>query len=493
MTFNSYIFILVFLPLVVCGYFFFTRFLDHTWGKLFLFVMSLWFYGFFNWKYLAVFVASIVGNYLAVTLLGKSDSIIRRKIYFGLGLGLDLGLLFLFKYYDFFVGNINHLFHQDFVLLHLLLPLGISFFTFQQLSYLIDVYKREADVYIFIDYAVYISFFPQLVAGPIVLHDEFLPQINNKDNWKFNFENISKGCYGFILGLAKKVLLADLFGMMVNWCFSNVENISGIDVIVVIVMYTMQIYFDFSGYSDMASGIGWMFNIKLPLNFDSPYKACNIVDFWKRWHMTLTRFFTKYIYIPMGGNRKRKARQYINIFVVFFISGLWHGANWTFIAWGVLHGVANLIYRIGKKRFDRVPKTLMWFMNFMFLNITWLIFRADSLGQVGIMLGKLRFSELLNAPFWKLSIAMLTSNDILEYKILYRLLAPLGVNIELIVSVLIICILVLSIFIALATKNVQQKMRTFQPTTGNMIGMSALLLYILCSLTAQSTFLYFNF
>ena len=493
MTFNSYIFVLVFLPIAVCGYYFLVNYWSHTSGKVFLFLMSLWFYGYFNWKYLVIFIVSILGNYLAVQLIAQSASNTKRRFYFGLGLLLNLGLLFLFKYYDFFVENMNFLFHSNFVMFHLILPLGISFFTFQQLSYLIDVYKGEASVYKFVDYAVYISFFPQLVAGPIVLHDEFLPQINKRENWKFNSANFSKGVYGFILGLAKKVLWADLLGLMVNWGFGNVGELSGLDVLIMMILYTMQIYFDFSGYSDMASGIGLMFNIQLPINFDSPYKTCNIVEFWKKWHMTLTRFFTKYVYIPMGGNRKGTIRQYINIFVVFLISGFWHGANWTFVLWGILHGIANLVYRIGEKGFERVPRKLMWFANAIFLNITWLIFRSDSIGQAGAMLGKLGAGEWLKKSFWNLSTTMLKSNDILEYKILYRMLMPFLSNMEWVSIIMIMAILLISIYMVLVPRNVQQKMRTFQPTIGNMIGISALLMYIVCSLTAQSTFLYFNF
>lgn len=333
MLFNSYIFILLFLPLAVIGYFVFESKWNHCAAKIFLLMMSLWFYGYFSVPYLLLFAVSLIVNYMFNCFVAKADGN-NKKVFFGLGMGFNLGLLFLFKYYDFFAENINHLFRTDWVLLRLMLPLGISFFTFQQLSYLIDIYWQEADLYPFLDFAVYITFFPQLVAGPIVLHDEFIPQLNEKKNRRLCPENMEKGLMAFTIGLAKKVLVADSIGFIVNWSYSNIAGLSGLDVVITMISYTLQIYYDFSGYSDMASGIAWMFNIALPMNFDSPYKADNIVDFWKRWHMTLTRFFSRYVYIPLGGNRKGKIRTYLNILTVFFVSGLWHGANWTFIIWG---------------------------------------------------------------------------------------------------------------------------------------------------------------
>ena len=222
------------------------------------------------------------------------------------GLIFNLGLIFYFKYYDFFVDNLNKAFSTSFELKHIILPLGISFFTFQQVSYVIDSYKGETKEYNFVDYALFVTFFPQLVAGPIVLHNEVLPQFADKKNWKINSDNMSYGLYLFSAGLMKKVIIADTLSKVVSWGYGNVDTgITSMEGILMMLSYTFQIYFDFSGYSDMATGLGSMFNIKIPMNFNSPYKAVSVVDFWNRWHLTLTRFLRTYVYFPLGGSRER--------------------------------------------------------------------------------------------------------------------------------------------------------------------------------------------
>ena len=210
---------------------------------------------------------------------------------------------------------------------------------------------------------MFVTFFPQLVAGPIVLHSEIVPQFADKKKKKLNADNFAKGIMAFSFGLAKKVLIADTLGKVVNWGYLDVGALDRTNAIIVILCYTLQIYFDFSGYCDMATGIGKMFNIDLPMNFNSPYRAVTILDFWNRWHMTLTRFFTRYVYIPLGGNRKGKLRTYINVFIVFTVSGIWHGANWTFIVWGMVHGLFNIFTRIFKKYIDKLPKFINWFIS----------------------------------------------------------------------------------------------------------------------------------
>lgn len=261
----------------------------------------------------------------------------KRKMIFLIGLIFNLGLLGYFKYMDFFIENVNLIFKTDFTLRNILLPLGISFFTFQQISFITDVYKARGGItYSFLEYAVYVTYFPQLVAGPIVTHDMLVPQLQDENRKHINFDYMSKGIALFTLGLAKKVLFADIFGNYVNLAYRDVYGLNTLTAFFAMLAYTFQIYFDFSGYSDMAIGLGWMMNIDLPVNFDSPYKALSVTEFWRRWHMTLTAFFTKYVYIPLGGNRKGTIRTYINIFIVFLFSGLWHGAGWTFVLWGVM-------------------------------------------------------------------------------------------------------------------------------------------------------------
>ena len=387
MLFNSYIFIFAFFPLVLLGYFGLNHFQKYTAAKIFLIITSLYFYGYFNWWYLLIIVSSVVLNYSfsRIMLRDKTSKGVRKTIFIS-ALILNIGSLFYFKYYDFFIGNVNLLFHSDFPLLHLLLPLGISFFTFQQLSYMIDSYKRDEKIaeYNFFDYALFVTYFPQLIAGPIVTHDEMVPQFADLSKKRFNADNFAAGLYAFAFGLSKKVIIADAFGLLVNQAFSDVSALGTVNAVLAMLAYTFQIYFDFSGYCDMATGIGKMMNIDITMNFNSPYKALTIVDFWKRWHITLTRFFTRYIYIPLGGNRKGTVRTYVNIMIVFLVSGIWHGANWTFIVWGVVHGIANVLTRmldkttgIFSKRSNKAINVSSWFLTFMFVNLAWVVFRAD--------------------------------------------------------------------------------------------------------------------
>ena len=390
MLFNSYIFILLFLPCTLIGYFVLNHFGKHTAAQIFLIGMSLWFYGYFNPKYLLIIIGSIAVNYGFSLLLQQNERpISQRKFYLVMGLILDVGCLFTFKYYDFFVGSINIAFKENFTLLHLALPLGISFYTFQQISYLVDSYRGKTKEYTFLEYMLFVVFFPQLIAGPIVQHSEMIPQFREEERWHLNQKNLALGLYIFSLGLFKKVLIADTFGKVVANGFKNVDTLTTLAAIVVSVSYTLQLYFDFSGYCDMAIGVGNMLNIDLPANFNSPYKALSIGDFWKRWHMSLTRFLREYVYFPLGGSKKGCWRTYLNTMIVFLISGIWHGANWTFIVWGVLHGVFNCISRFIKPVWDRVWKPIRWFVTFSIVNALWVIFRADSLQQAWIFLQRM--------------------------------------------------------------------------------------------------------
>ena len=378
MLFNSYIFVLLFLPTTILGWFLLNRLINPTWSQLFLLIMSLWFYGYFNIKYLPIIIISILVNYSIFRLLSWTSKEKFRVYLLISGMVFNVGLLFYFKYFDFFLENINYVFHTDFILKRLVLPLGISFFSFQQLSFIIDSYNREVPSYRFLSYALFVTYFPQLIAGPIVTHSELVPQFEDERKRNIDWDNISKGLYVFSLGLAKKVLIADTFGKAVNWGFGNIPELDSISAFIVMISYTFQIYYDFSGYSDMALGIAKMMNLDLPLNFNSPYKALTITEFWDRWHMTLTRFFTKYIYIPLGGSRKGKIRTYINTLLVFLVSGLWHGANWTFVLWGGLHGGFSVFTKHYKMLFERMHPALRWLITFTFINVSWILFQSDS-------------------------------------------------------------------------------------------------------------------
>ena len=300
MLFNSYIFVFLFFPAVLLGYYSLHHFEAKKPAVGFLILMSMWFYGYNSFAYLCILIFSIVFNYILVGFLWRVPDGLQKKLIFAVGILFNIGILFYYKYYDFFIENVNAAAGTNFGLLRLMLPLGISFYTFQQMSYVIDSYRKECERYSLLEYAAYVSFFPQLIAGPIVYHDELIPQLRDAKKYHINYENLCKGIYAFALGLAKKVLVADTFSKVVTIGYEDVGELNAISVLIVMVCYSLQIYFDFSGYCDMAWGIGYLFNIELPINFHSPYKAASITEFWDRWHMTLTRFFTKYVYIPQS-------------------------------------------------------------------------------------------------------------------------------------------------------------------------------------------------
>lgn len=312
----------------------------------------------------------------------------KTKLILIIGILSNLALLGYFKYSDFFIKNFNSLFDADAPLLNLALPLAISFFTFQQITYLCDSYHGKTAHYSLLDYSLFISFFPQLIAGPIVHHKEMMPQFLSTKNRALDASNIAKGIYIFIIGLFKKVVLADTFAMWANAGFSDgslagVASLSFIEAWLTSLSYTFQLYFDFSGYCDMALGAALLFNIRLPFNFLQPYKSRNIQDFWRGWHITLSRFLKDYIYIPLGGSRCSNLHMYLNLMATFLIGGLWHGASWLFVFWGGLHGGALVLHRIwqGATSGTKIvmPKILAWFITFNFVNFAWVFFRATDL------------------------------------------------------------------------------------------------------------------
>jgi D-alanyl-lipoteichoic acid acyltransferase DltB (MBOAT superfamily) len=317
-----------------------------------------------------------------------------------LGILANLNLLGYFKYADFFITNLNFALGSEIPLLHLALPLAISFFTFQQIAYLVDAYRGEVAEYNFLNYAVFVTFFPQLIAGPIVHHKEMMPQFSDRKNRVINYNNITLGLFIFSIGLFKKVLIADTFAIWATNGFDYAEVLSFFEAWVTSLSYTFQLYFDFSGYADMAIGAALLFNIKLPINFHSPYKARNIQSFWRRWHMTLSRFLRDYIYIPLGGNRKGKYRTYINLMLTFILGGIWHGAGWTFVFWGFLHGLALVIHRFWSRLGINLHLFVAWFITFNFVNISWVFFRAkeweDAIKVLEGMFGFNSFEYQLN-------------------------------------------------------------------------------------------------
>ncbi|MBP3655818.1 MAG: MBOAT family protein [Clostridia bacterium] len=477
MLFNSYVFMLAFLPVTLIVYFLLGRLPERIQlNKLFLVLASFFFYGYNNPKYVPIIVLSILINYvLSQGMLTAKKKIIRLPLMLT-GLLLNLGVLFYFKYHDFFVSNLNSALGTSWALHHLVLPLGISFFTFQQLSYVIDSYRRTVPPYNILDYSLFVTFFPQLIAGPIVLHSEVVPQFADPKNRRFNFDNFAPGLYGFALGLFKKVIIADTFGIAVEAGFAAAQGLNTAEAWFVAIGYTLQLYFDFSGYCDMATGIGLMFNIKIPLNFNSPYKSMNIREFWQRWHMTLSRFLTSYIYFPLGGSRKGIARTCINLMIVFLASGLWHGAGWLFLLWGLLHGAASVGYRLFRKQYDALHPALQWIITFLFVVVAWVFFRATSLADALAIVKSMLMMDFGPIRSGITSAFALPGGAFSGYNAIFML----GWY-------------ALSLFACLGMRNAYEKTMSFKPTLLNAFTTVILILYCTLSLSNVSVFLYFNF
>lgn len=487
MLFNSYIFVLLFLPLTLIGYYVLNHFKKYRLASVYLLLMSLWFYAYFNVKYLPIILASIVINFIFYKIFKSSCNKGIKQIILAIAIILNIGVLFYFKYYDFFFENINAVFGTNVAMKHLILPLGISFFTFQQLSFVIDSYKGEVPEYDFINYALFVTYFPQLIAGPIVTHDELVPQLLCEENRKLNFQNLASGLYIFAMGMGKKVLIADVFGNAVNWGYSNISSLNSTEAIVIMLSYTIQIYFDFSGYCDMATGIAKMMNLDLPQNFNSPYKALTITEFWKRWHMTLTRFFTKYIYIPLGGSRKGHFRMILNTMIVFLVSGLWHGSNWSFILWGALHGLFCVITKHFKNFFSKIHPALNWLITFLFVNITWIFFRAASISDALLVVRK-----VFSMEFGTLGFYILNPFKIDGIEQFFSLFFNKQISILFFEGYFLGFFLIA--FIAfLGCKNAKEKMEEFKPTIFKVLFATTILIWSLLSMSGMSTFLYFNF
>ncbi|MFK5892052.1 MAG: MBOAT family protein [Pseudomonadota bacterium] len=392
MLFNSYEFLFLFLPITFFIYFYLNHKRLTEASKGFLVFSSLFFYSWWNAAYLPIILSSMLFNYTIGNSLNNDVGHHRfsKKSILIFGIVLNLGLLGYFKYTDFMINNLNYwVFTEDIPNINLALPLAISFFTFQQISYLVDSYKQETKEYDFLNYSLFVTFFPQLIAGPIVHHKEMMPQFAKTKNKVKNYRNIAMGLFIFSIGLFKKVVIADTFAVWATAGFDTATTLNIFEAWATSLSYSFQLYFDFSGYSDMAIGLALLFNIKLPINFDSPYKATNIQDFWRRWHITLSRFLKDYIYIPLGGNRNGEFRTYNNLLATFIIGGIWHGAGWTFVFWGGAHGLALVINRVWSKLGFKLWTWLAWLITFNFINIAWIFFRAKEWDDAVKVLGSM--------------------------------------------------------------------------------------------------------
>lgn len=489
---------------------------------MFLIAMSLWFYGYFNVSYLLIMVCSIGVNFLFHRLLSREGTkegkngpekfAAFRKAIVLLAVSCNLGLLFYFKYFDFFLSTINGVFGASFALRGILLPLGISFFTFQQISFVVDTYRGEVKNCPLDVYALFVSFFPQLIAGPIVNHSEMLPQFERMGEKKTDWERIAGGFALFTLGLAKKALLADTFGAGVDYGYENLAALGRLDAALVIFFYALQLYFDFSGYCDMAVGIGRMLGIEIPENFNSPYKAVNIVDFWKRWHITLNRFFTKYVYIPLGGNRRGEGRMYLNLLIVFFLSGLWHGAGFHFLVWGMMHGALYAATRFWQRRIKpafhsaagrdgrgeetkkmsaaavghRIVTALSQMATFFYVSVAWVYFRAADIGQAN---GLLRTAFL--GKIQKLSMDLAECFQVDEFWYILKVLHLDNLSVSR--YILMFVILAAGLYFAMVGKNAAERTARLKYGAGTAAVITILMVWCVLSFSGVSTFLYFNF
>lgn len=414
MLFNTFVFIFIFLPIVLAGFYGLGSKIRSSYVVFWLFLCSLFFYGWWKPSYLILIAISIVFNFFVSRQIVKG-----KKNFLYVGVSFNLLLLFFYKYVDFFISNLNIILNQSIPFLDWALPIGISFYTFQQIAYLIDC-KQGTGVRInFFSYGLFVTFFPQLIAGPIVHHKEMISQFDYAILTKINFVNISKGIFIFLMGLSKKIILADSFGIIADNGFANILLLSTKDAWFTSLAYSMQLYYDFSGYSSMAIGLGLLFNIRLPQNFNSPYRSINIQEFWRNWHITLSRFLRDYVYIPLGGSKISSGRTNFNLILTFFLGGIWHGAGWTFIVWGLLHGIALVLHRYWKYLKVDIPVFLSILITFLFVNITWVFFRANNIEEaLGLLFTMFRFSEgtpsnyflfsnLYDLPIWSVGVILL--------------------------------------------------------------------------------------
>ncbi len=484
MLFNSYEFLFIFLPLVLLAYHGLLATRAPGSALTLLVACSLLFYGWWNPHYLALILGSIAVNYACYRGMRRLPKP-REKLVLTLGVVFNLSLLGYFKYAGFFVDNVGELLGLDLPVLAIVLPLAISFFTFQQIAFLVDAHRGLVGETGLREYMLFVLFFPQLIAGPIVHHAEMMPQFTAAGVREQRAYKFACGLALFTLGMTKKVLVADTLAPYVGKVYDAAGGaaLNGVDVWLASLAYTLQLYFDFSGYSDMAIGLALMFGIRLPLNFNSPYKARSIIEFWRRWHMTLSRFLRDYLYIALGGNRRGRTYRYRNLLITMVLGGLWHGANWTFVAWGTLHGiylVVNHFWRyLVRDRFhaSAAYRVAAWALTLFAVINAWVVFRAHSWDQA------LDF-----------------------YRLMYQLPPGFDLQASVLASVQLPALLVLGFLVALVMPN-SQEIVALQPAEGRGLparvrwrptpawgGLLALLL-VTCALKLHSfsAFLYFQF
>jgi alginate O-acetyltransferase complex protein AlgI len=470
MLFNSYPFILLFLPITLLGYYLITKKKLQLW---FLLLASLFFYCYWSTTYVFLLLFTVVLDFYIAKKIYVAETQARRKGLLLASVLCNLSILGFFKYFNFFAESINGLFsmmgaQSSLPYTHLILPIGISFYTFQSMSYVIDVYRKQSDAHAnLLEFAGYVTLFPHQISGPLVRHNVIVPQLEASKTYLFNPENFWRGCYFFIFGLSKKILIADRVALGVDAIIRNMPMASNLEAVLAMIGYMVQLYFDFSGYSDMAVGLGLMMNIEFPQNFNSPYKSKSITEFWQRWHITLSSWLRDYLYISLGGNRGSLGRTYRNLFLTMAIGGLWHGANWTYLVWGAFHGALLTLERFFKDRKIGIlrNKYLSWALTLILVGVGWVFFRASSVGEALFWLKKA--SLLLSEKNFNIGLIPIKHKD--------RFFAALS----------------LGVLISLFSQNTWQ--REFKPRLWRAALLALMFVLCLMYLGEESPFLYFQF
>ena len=491
MLFNSYEFLFLFLPVTLTVYFLLNRKRLVLAANSWLLLASLVFYCWWNPVYLPLILVSILVNYTIGNLIaepdeqsGRGKTTVSRRSLFIFGIAVNIVFLGIFKYTDFIIATINGAFSTNLPQPHIVLPLGISFFTITQIAFLVDSYEGLVTERKLLNYTLFVSFFPHLLAGPILHHKEMMPQFDQTRNKVLNYRNLSLGFFLLCIGLFKKVIIADEFVGNVKAAFDVATSLTFVEAWIASLSYTFQLYCDFSGYTDMAIGIGLLFNIRLPENFNSPYKAASIIEFWKRWHITLSNFITTYLFTPILRSFKRITffNSLAAIILAMFICGVWHGAGWTFIIWGTLHGLALVVNHIWKKTKIKLPLPLAWLLTFGFVNASFVFFRAKSVAQA---------LKVIKGMIGMNGVALSAKTTGL------RFLQPYGVRfggvIEELVSGRSLVVVALLMVLLLTGRNSTMMAREFRPNLGSVVFAAALAVTSLLSLQKITEFIYFNF
>ena len=492
MILPSYSFIFIFLPSVLILYRIANSRKLYTAGKIILLIASLLFYALLTpgIKGLAALLLSILFCYLTATYgLRKAKNESVRKILLFLGVAANIVLLIYCRY----LGYIDELYGQatgqSLMMKAVVVPVGISYFTFSQIAYLVDTYRDPKIGYSLLDYSLFVSFFPKITVGPIALTTEMIPQFNETFRKETDFGQMSRGLYRFTLGLSKKLLLADNIGKFADIGYANIPNLGTTNSLLVILSYTLQIYFDFSGDCDLASGMCMMLGFDLCENFDSPYKSLSIAEFWKRWHISLTRFFRNYLYIPMGGNRKGKIRTYFNNLFIFLVSGLWHGAATHFVIWGGLHGIGMIASKLLSPITGKLHKSVRLIITFAFVNLAWVFFRADDTAMATDML-----SALFTGGIKPLNAELIAACIPTECQLLQWIILKIRPDMTYYSGCAIwIVLIAIGLYFSIFAKNARERCEAFVASRKKLVATVLLFTWSVLSLSEVAEFIYVNF